>query len=272
MGSTKCYDALIALAKVKVKTLKSNTEPPEIDQNMVDEADAERDKYESIADGIYNASVAAIDAKYKAMEAAVKASKPILKAQYTQERFNSTDVDKYSEEGIKTTLQREFNRLMSTDEEYLEKLQEEREKAEENDATESENNQVQQGDKEASESKDRRKERKEKRIAKNKAEKEIRYDVISAASEIGKGEDKCIDDYEEKRKESYNAFKLNIEEYCKDYGENKGAKLVQKFNTEIRKAAKKKFEANKDNLAKAQVLLEQGKQTAALKICGMLGL
>ena len=48
--------------------------------------------------------------------------------------------------------------------------------------------------------------------------------------------------------------------------------MVQEYNTKIRKTAKNTFEKNKDKLAKAQVKIEQGKQTAILKIAALLGL
>jgi hypothetical protein len=274
MGSTKCYDILIVQAKNK--KLKSKTEPPEIDQELQSKVDAEKEKYESQADKIYGAECGIIDAKYKAKTLAVDAKKEIWKQQYKLERFNSTDEEKYTETGVKTTVQKELEKLMSTDEEYQKKLAEKREEAKQKREEQAEKKAKKQQEKEASESKKRREEKKKKRQEKKEKEKErqstIKNDLIAAASEIGKGTDKDIDDYESKQLEAYNAYARDVEERAKAYGEEKGAEMVQEYNTKIRKTAKNKFEKNKDKLAKAQVKIEQGKQTVLLKIAALLGL
>lgn len=270
MGSTKCYDILIVQAKNK--KFKSKTEPPEIDQELQSKIEAEKEKYESQAEKLYNAECGIIDAKYKAKTLAVDAKKEIWKQQYKLERFNSTDEEKYTETGIKTTVQKELEKLMSNDEEYQKKLAEKREEAKQKREEQAEKKAKKQQEKEASESKKRREEKKKKRQEKKERQSAIKNDLIAAASEIGKGTDKDIDDYESKQLEAYNAYARDVEERAKAYGEEKGAQMVQEYNSKIIKTAKNTFEKNKDKLAKAQVKIEQGKQTAILKIAALLGL
>ena len=273
MGSTKCYDILIIQAKNK--KLKSNTEPPEIDQELQSKVDEEKAKYESQADMIYDAECAIIDAKYEAKILAIDAKKELWKTQYTLERFNSTDEETYSETGIKTTFQKELEKLMNNDEEFQQKLEEKREEAKKKRQEEAEKKAKKQKEKEASEAKKKREEKKKQRQEKKAKEKErqaiLKNDLIAAASEIGKGTDKDIDDYEEKQSEAYKSYEQVIEGYAKAYGEEMGANMVQKYNSIITDSAKAAFEKNKDTIAKAQVKVEQAKQTALLKIMGKVG-
>ena len=272
MGSTICYDTLLPQAKAKSKTLRSKTDPPEIDQELVEAVKKEKENYEKQAQGIYDAQTKKIKAKYDALTKAVDAQKPVWIAEFTKERFNSEDVEKYSKDGIKATFQGEVEKLMINFEDYQKKLDEERLAIEDKAVEKGEETLKKTANEATEKAKDRVKSKREKRKEQREKEKELKLDLIGAASEIGKGEDKNIDDFENVQREAYDQYKEHVMEMCKFTGEKNGAKLVQEYNTIVIDNAKSFFENTKDTLAKMEVKLNQSKQTAVLQLAAMLGL
>lgn len=276
MGSTKCYDTLIAIAKVKAKKFKSNVEPHEKDSELESKVQAEKAQYEAIAQKIYEAEKLTIESKFKLEKVKIDASEKILKAKFTEERFNSTDAKTYGESGIKTTFSKELQTLNEGIDKINEKALEEAEKTKEEAKEQSHKTAENLINKKTKDSEERHNKKKKNR--KEKEEKESargamsQNDIISAASEIGKGTDKDIDDLSAIYEDSLKKYKEMIETDAKNFGDQEGAKLVQAYNTIIIDSAKKAFEKNKDTIAKAQVKVDQAKQTAILKLGAKLGL
>jgi len=273
MGSTKCYDILVKQAKNK--KIKSNAEPGQEDPEYQSQVDSEIDKYKKEADKIYKAEKAIIEAKFKVNKAKVDVTAPVKQAQATKDRFNSTDAEKYGEDNIKTTVQRELSKLMEGDDEYQAKLEEERVKQKEKkDKKEQEKKQKEQEKKEKKSEKQREKKQKEqeKKEKKRKEKGQPSEDLIQKASELGKSTDKDIDELSAQYDKSLKEYEELVYGQAIENGEKAGAKLVGEYNKKIKDTAQKTFNKNKDKLAKAQVKKEQAKQSAILKLGALLGL
>lgn len=273
MGSTKSYDTLIELAKNK--KLKSNAEPGQEDSEFQQEVDTEIESYKAQADAIYDAERGVLKANFKANKALADANKPLKEAQAELDRFNSTDVEKYGEDNIKTTVQKELQKLMEGIEGYTEKLEQDLlKKKEQSDIQEQEIKQVEQNRKEqkSEQQRENKKQKQEAREAAKKANGIPSQDIIQKASELGKSADKDIDELADQYNKSLKEYEDLVYGQAIQNGETKGAKLVGKYNKTIKDTAKNIFDKNKDKLAKAQIAVEQVKQTAILKLGALFGL
>ena len=273
MGSTKCYDILIKQAKKK--KIKINAGPGEVDPEYQSQVDTEIKAYQTQADTIYKAEKTIIEAKFKANKAKVDVTAPIKQAQATKDRFNSTDAEKYGEENIKTSVQKELSKLMEGDDAYQTKLEEEREKIKKKKDAKAQAalKKLQEKKEKKSEELRKKKEKAREKIEKKKREKGVpSQDLIQKASEIGKSTDKDIDEISAQYDKSLKEYEDLVYGQAIENGEKEGAKLVGEYNNKIRDTAQKTFNKNKDKLAKAQVMKEQAKQSAILKLGALLGL
>lgn len=275
MGSTTCYDILIKQAKNK--KIKSNAEPGQEDPEFDEKVEKEKEKYQKQADTIYDVETAKIKAQMAAKKAALAASEPVKTSEYMMERFNSNDIDKYGEDGIKTTMQREMQKLsqgideMEAEsdrkiEELKQKLDKEAKAKREKKLAEKEKKL-----KEKREKKKQKEEEKKNSLDKNKITKKSSPDLINEASKIGKETDQDIDMFTADQEALLEEYEKAIEKQAKENGESKGAKMVSEYNKAIEKAAKIQYELIQKNLAKAKITAKQVAQSAKLKLFAMIG-
>lgn len=272
MGTTICYDILINEAKMT--KLKSKAEPGQEDKELQDKVEKYKERYQNQADQIYNVQEAKISAESTARKLSIDAMSVVKEAEYTLERFNSTDTEKYSEDEIKTSLSKELKKLMAGDEyqEELRKKREEQKKKDDEKQKAKKANQITEKKKAAAEKLKKKQEERKKRDEKRKKENNARIDLISAASEIGKSTDKAIDELKASVNKSLDEYEESVNFKAKENGEAKGAKMVEAYNKPIRQSARTIFDNNKKTIAKAQIKLDAAKQKAKLKLGALLGL
>lgn len=268
MGSTTCYDILIKQAKNK--KIKSNAEPGQEDPEFDEKVEKEKEKYQKQADTIYDVETAKIKTQMAAKKAALAASEPIKTSEYMMERFNSNDIDKYGEDGIKTTMQREMQKLsQGIDEMEAEsdrKIEELKQKLDK-EAKAKREKKLAEKEKKLKEKREKKKQKEEEK----KITKKSSPDLINEASKIGKETDQDIDMFAADQEALLEEYEKTIEKQAKENGESEGAKMVTNYNKAIEKAAKIQYELIQKNLAKAKITAKQVAQSAKLKLFAMIG-
>lgn len=263
--SHKCRDTLVAQAKSKL--IKSNVDPGQYDSEYQTQVESELAKYKSQANKIFEAEKNILSAKFKADKQKIDITMPGKELEAKLIRFESTDAEKYGENNIKTTVQKELQKLMDGAEATQENLKESREEAQKSKDKKETNDIVKNQNKQIEETEERNNADDEKGEQKAPSQ-----DLIDQASSIGNSIDKKLKNY----KDMYNSM---LKEYREvkygqaiENGEKKGAQLVGEYNEKIRNTAKKIYESNKDKIVQAQIIVDKTKQTATLKLGALLGL
>ena len=266
--STICQDTVRKLAEKQ--NIVATTEPGVQDTERQEKIDKLKKEFNTVAKGICIAQKAIIKAKYKAKRAEISASLPIKKEQFKKERFESTDETMYEKSELRMTFSQIMDELMQGDDNWDQKVKEEREKLNE----EEEKKELAQNESEAAKKLDesqKKFEEKQKEIEEKLNNKNV-IDINEIIAQTAGSYDKEIDKEADECYKNLNAHLEKINQKAKTYGDKKGAELVKKYNEKLRKQAKKQFEKNKDNLAKAQAVSNEAKQSAILKIGALLGL
>lgn len=270
-GCKVCFNVLTAYAKTKKDKVKYEPgQEAEAEKKIKELDEKHQDDFRKKAEVIYKGATAKVDILDKKKRVEVKLSKPKLKLKYRQERFNSEDAEKYGENNIKTNLDKELKWWEDNDEDRDAKKEEKddkkREKKEEEKIAKREA-------KAAKKKKEKEKQaQKKSELSKKRISKTMKGATMQIAATIGKEYDKKVDDYQESVNAEFREFKKEIEDDCKQWGEEKGAKDVEKYNKNMRKAAKKIYEKKKKLMTKANVKKKSLLQKAKLKLGAMLGL
>jgi hypothetical protein len=216
---------------------------------------------------IRNVIMAKLDAEYLLKTQKLKASKPLLIAEFAKKRFESTDIDKYGVEGIRISLESitaKINTDQNTDE-IVNKSNEDTVK----------NNEEHEADLEA----ENAAHKKEAQQAMNDHDPESKKQLLetylgdtdSLAITIGEEKDGEVDLYEDKLIEDYEKLKKTIEENARAEGEAIGAEKVRQFNELVRDKARTALNTIENVKQQAAVKLETVKQAVKLKLAGVIG-
>ena len=287
MSTTVCYDILVKEAKLT--KIKSNAEPGQEDPEYDAKVASITKKFNSQAETIYNTNSAKIKAEYKAKKLAIGASKFVKETEYMMARYNSTDVSKYGEDGIKTTMQRELQKLSQGLDQFQEesekRIEEQKQQQDEQNQQEAEKESVEEETKSTNKFKEflnKSKEKFEKTSdsvnnkvdnIKNKINSyKTSPDLVNEASSIGKATDQALDSLIATEEANLTNYATLIDNQARENGERKGIKMVSAYNKAIEKAAKAQHELIQKNLAKAKIKAKQVAQSAKLKIFAKIGI
>lgn len=265
-----CYSFITEY--LKTKNLKVKRNPADNgagDADMQAKLQEYAEDFNSKCEQISKAKIAEIEAKYDAMLAALPAKKDLWIQQARLDRFNSDDVNKYKESGIKITMSQALN-LANT---LLEKIQEKNEKIAdekvENNLTKNINDNINIS-KQSAKSKQQEYAQKSKEQL-EKINKNIK-DIEEAARQIANKYDKNIDEFEADQLKKYIIAESTAREWAQSIGEPRGAEDVAKYNEALMKVAQKIVKDQQKAKTKAEIVKKSLIQKAKLKLGALLGL
>ena len=234
------------------------------------DVEGELAKLQSQVDKMKDVALKKVMVEYDIKTKALVPSIPIRIAKHRLDRFNSTDVKKYTEDGIRKNL----NSLIAEHTKMIEDVANVKTDLLDTNAL---NDAISEGLNDIAQEKQNFERRVAEaadlnKIAQDQLKKEAPKDFLLRARTLAQQAEHDIEQQTQERKEAYEYEEKKIDNQAKAQGYGKGARDVEKFNRIIDKAARKIVNVKRQIIDKINIEKNKIIQAAKLKIMALLGL